>query len=71
MIDAEMLKINISMESYNLKTLSKSLKELNTNLEFCPCNGEIHQKLLQIEFLSEQIREIVETMEAMKSMSVI
>ena len=66
-----MLKINISMESYNLKTLSKTLDNLTRNLEFCPCNEEIHQKLLQVEFLSEQIREIVETMEAMKNMSVI
>jgi len=70
-MDAEILKIDISVEAYHLKILSESLKELMENLEFCPCNSEIYEKLEKVSNLSEQIRELVDIMESFKNMSVI
>ena len=70
-MNAQMVQIDLSIEAYNLKTLSKSLFGLMEDLEFCPVTNEIYEKLLQVEDLSEQIRKLIELMEAMKEMSVI
>lgn len=70
-MDAEQLKKEIRFEAQYIKDLSCDLSEIKYNLEFCPCCDEVYKELEKIGILTNQIAEIIETMQCYKNMSII